>query len=246
MSIALLTNNNGGREFLSNANNVQNNSKHGVINGTGKKSSNSSLLNSLNEQKKILTDIKKEIMDKCLKDGGDMSAHKDELKDIDKQLANINDEISQAQADEVKETSNANKKNKKKGNSVESNSNDSEIQNLSESMRNVLSLSGGLAQTKNLISQKKLMTGNENALKIEIKADASRGVNSDYKDKKVNKIESGIRNIDNNIGTNLGNITRKIHDGEKNKSKICKNIKKYNDNVDNKIKGYGEKISVIA
>lgn len=246
MSIALLTNNNGVGEFLSNSNNVQHNSKHGVMIGTGKKSSNSSLLNSLNEQKKMLTDMKKEIMDKVLKDGGDMSAHKDELKDIDKQLKKINDEISQAEADEVKETSNANKKNKKKGNSVESNSNDPEVQNLSESMRNILSLSGSLAQANKIVAQKKLMVGNENILKFEIKEDASRGENTDYKDKKLNKIESGISNIDNNISTKLGNITKKIHDDEKNNSKTSKNIDKYKDHADNKIKGYGDNITVIA
>ncbi|WP_454051873.1 hypothetical protein [Clostridium sp. Marseille-Q7071] len=124
----------------------------------GKKSKKNSMLESLIEQKVNLMDSKNDIIEKALENGESPSSIKEKLDNIDKQIEEINEQISKIQCEEQRKSLGtediSKKKEKLKEKSNKLSVGESNKDNSEEKMTSVLSLSNNLSQAKALSSQK--------------------------------------------------------------------------------------------
>lgn len=203
------SNDNNGR---TEKNNTMNKSSMAV--SLGRKSKKNNMFENLIEQKVNLMDRKNDIIEKALENGESPSAIKEKLDNIDKQIEEINEQISKIQCEEQRKslgTEDASKKKEKlKEKSNKLSAEESNGDNSKEKITSVLSLSNNLSQAKALSSQRTSMSGEVRVLESEIKLDESRGIETIEKRKSVAKIKENIENITEKINDKLTDTNNKF------------------------------------
>lgn len=141
----------------------------------GKKDTGNGMMDSLLKQKETIIKNKNDLIARTQEDGGDISAIQDQLKNYEEQLKEIDTQISQAAAEEQRGSLNEEGKTEgsKKTNTMVSSSPQTEQEQQSVDMNNLLALSGRIKQSDTLQSSKINMENQLRVLKSEAQLDSS-------------------------------------------------------------------------
>ncbi|AKA71338.1 hypothetical protein [Clostridium scatologenes] len=191
------------------------------LNAHGKKSINGSnanvgktkkksALELLMEQKSKLQDSKNAIMAEGVKKGEDSLSIKQKTADIDKQIEEIDKQISQMQIED-KQKALGKDKDKNKGSKEKKLNNNCEADsNKSPSLDGVLNLSIGLNNFRNLSNIRNNIKGNIKELKADIDYDINfRHIDPIFSKKQLNKMEDGIKNLEEKLNESIKDINNK-------------------------------------
>lgn len=154
-----------------------------------------SLIESLMKQRESIQEMKNNLTERTLNNGGDIAAIKEQLKEFDKHLADIDAQIAEQQIDSQK---------KPNVDSVADKNNSADVN------EDILSKTVSLEQAERLHLAKNALTREDNRLESEVNLDANRGIFIDRKYDKLSDLEVRIQNIQERI-------TEKLEDN-KNKS----------------------------
>lgn len=183
------------------------------------KSSKNPIIESLMKQRESIEKMKNDLTDRTLNKGEDISMIKEQLKEFEKQISDIDKKIAEEQI---------NQRNNALGKNNNSNSNKSE-QHQTETEQLFIQAKT-LNQIKNISKVKSALNAETNTLKSEIKIDAGRGVFSNLKYNQLSNLESKINDIQQKIGKELKKQTDDKKDDEQNNSNVHnKQINNIND-----------------
>lgn len=147
------------------------------------------------KQRESIQEMKNNLTERTLNNGGDIAAIKEQLKEFDKHLADIDAQIAEQQIDSQK---------KPNVDSVAAKNNSADVN------EDILSKTVSLEQAERLHLAKNALTREDNRLESEVNLDANRGIFIDRKYDKLSDLEVRIQNIQERI-------TEKLEDN-KNKS----------------------------
>lgn len=209
---------------------TKNKSKSTALNSVPKQNSK---LDMLMEQKENLVKSKNSIIEDNLKNNGDQSSIKDRLDAIDKQIAEIDKQISRTKAEEQKISNKKDDSNKAKKNTTNRSSKPESKEAISEdNMNNLLTMASNISTTRTILAHK---NSAENRIKIiegDIKFDASLSLPSDPSRKlaAIDDLESSIERLDGEFNNKL----KEVNGSEKSlNDNVKKNISTINENTSN-------------
>ncbi|EET88588.1 conserved hypothetical protein [Clostridium carboxidivorans P7] len=185
------------------------------IHGSGTnigKSKKKSPLEMLMDQKSKLEDSKNTIMEEGLKNGEDPLSIKQKTADVDKQIQEIDNQISKLQLEDKQKALGKDKNKDKNRSSKEQalNNNYEADSNKSASLDGVLNLSTGLNNFRNLSNIRNNIKGNIKELKADIDYDIKfRHIDPVFSKKQLNKMEDGIKNLEEKLNESLKDINNK-------------------------------------
>ena len=149
-----------------------------------------SLVNSLMKQRENLLDMKSNLTERALEKGEAPSSLQEQMKEFEKQLADIDAQIAQAQKGKEESTNDTKKEENPK--TVE---------------EAIFSHAGSLEQTKTLHQVDRSLTREKVSLETEMKLDASRGVHSGHKADRLAKIEEQISFVQDSATQLVSSLT---------------------------------------
>ncbi|WP_459481192.1 hypothetical protein [Clostridium saccharoperbutylacetonicum] len=204
--------------------NVSNNSKNLSLKMKNDRSAN------LLKQKENINKAKNDFKDNALKQNMDPKAMKDKLDEYDKQLQDIDKEISQIEMEEQKKALN-NEADEKKADDKTDNQTNSQNKNQNTGSDNTTDLMNVLvtsSENLTIIKQNKSINvglkGEKNVLQSNIELDASRGSSKVDRDR--------LSKLDDTIKESQKNMFNSLHDISKNTEKINGDNLKGDDNID--------------
>lgn len=153
-------------------------------------SNKNSLVDSLMKQRENLLDMKSKLTERALEKGEDPSSLQEQMKEFEKQLADLDAQIAQAQKEKQESTNDTKKEEKPK--TVE---------------EAIFSHAGSLGQTKTLQQMDRSLTREKASLESEMKLDASRGVHSEYKADRLAKIDDQMTFVQDSLTQQVSNLT---------------------------------------
>ena len=153
-------------------------------------SNKNSLVDSLMKQRENLLDMKSNLTERAFEKGEDPSNLQEQMKEFEKQLADIDTQIAQAQKEKQDSTSNTEKDEKPK--------------TLEEA---IFSHAGSLEQAKTLNQMDRSLIREKATLESEMKLDASRGVHSEYKAGRLAKIDDQMTFIKDSLTPQVSSPT---------------------------------------
>lgn len=148
-----------------------------VISLQGKQSS---LIDTLMKQKMSIMEQKDSLISSTKKDGKSMDSIQSQLESYEKQLKDIDQQISEAMTKEMEKQAEKSRKEDNKPKTKQ------EIEN--ERLANVMDLSQGLEKAETVESVKTRVDGEARVLKSEIALDTMRGASKEAIEKKENKL----------------------------------------------------------
>lgn len=184
------------------------NGRNADIGKTKKKSA----LELLMEQKSKLQDSKNAIMAEGVKNGEDSLSIKQKTADIDKQIEEVDKQISKIQIDDKQKALGKDKDKDKNKSSKEQklNNNCEADSNKSPSLDGILNLSIGLNSFRNLSNIRNNIKGNIKELKADIEYDINfRHIDPIFSKKQLNKMEDGIKNLEEKLNESIKDINNK-------------------------------------
>lgn len=155
-------------------------------------SNKNSLVDSLMKQRENLLDMKSNFTERALEQGEDPSNIQEQMKEFEKQLADIDAQIAQAQKEKEKSTNDTEK--------------DEKTKTLEEA---IFSHASSLEQTKTLHQMDRSLTREKAALESEMKLDAKRGVHSEHKAERLVKIDDQTTFIQDSLTQQVSSPTPK-------------------------------------
>lgn len=180
--------------------------KNGANTGKTKKKS---ALEILMEQRSNLEDNKSAIMTEGLKNGEDPVSIKQKTGEIDKQIEEIDNQISKLQLEEKRKALGIEDKDKKSKEEASNNDSESDLKKTS-SLDGVLDLSTGLKKFQSLSHIKNTMKGNIKELEGDIDYDIKfRHIDPIESKKTLAKMKESINNVDEKLGESLKDINNK-------------------------------------
>lgn len=189
----------------------------------GGKPKRNSMLKSLMEQKINLIDSKNKFMEKAVKNGDDPLSIKEKIKGMDKQIKEINKQISKIQLEEQRKAiGNEDKIKKSKSSKQTSNDVSPNEAQTDCSMESILSLSCDLRKTKELSHQRNKMAGDARVLAAEIKVDEGRGIDPVAKRKQLDKMKDNVENITEKLGEYSKDVNTKVNNNTQ--SNVSNNV----------------------
>ncbi|MEK3913739.1 hypothetical protein [Paenibacillus sp. FSL H7-0331] len=175
------------------------------------------MIEALMKQKENLLENKNKLVEKTLKDGGQLDTIKDQIKELDQQLRLLDQQISQQQIDDQQKALGLDEESKKPTKAVAAETKtDNEVQ--AEQLHNIASLAGNLDQIERMSAQKNNMQGETRILKNEIKADEARSLSNlpaTGKREKLSNLNKGISDIEKRIGEMTQSTTEKLKEVNK-------------------------------
>ncbi|NMM62144.1 hypothetical protein HBE96_05465 [Clostridium sp. P21] len=184
--------------------NVSKSMKNGVQSGKTKKKSP---LEILMEQKSQLEDNKNTIVAEGLKNGEDAVSIKQKTADIDKQIQELDNQISKLQLEDKRKALGEDKSKNKKSKGEVSNNNSESNSKKTASLDGLLNVSVGFNNFKNLSHIRNNIKGNIRELKADIEFDVKfRHIDPVTSKKNLAKMEESINNVDEKISESLKDI----------------------------------------
>ena len=141
------------------------------------------LIENLLKQRESIQEMKQKLTDRTLESGQGLSTIKDQLKEYDQQIEEINAQITKEQQAEIEQMKEKQEEAAKK----------KETKNETESL---IDKSASLEQVKNLDKVKQSLVRERKVLENEVKLDAKRGVFSELKQKRLSQLNEGIQKAD--------------------------------------------------
>lgn len=167
------------------------------------------LIESLRKQKEKIIENKNELISRTLEKGGSMDSIKAKLETFEDQIKNIDNQVAQIMAEQLKQQAEEQKK-------VAYKKPKTEEEMETERLHSMVSMSSGLSQAKVVSSVKTKMDGESKVLGMEIKLDASRGRVGNSKREALADVQNRSANLISKIGENLGKVHEEIKDSNDN------------------------------
>ncbi len=155
-----------------------------------------SLIESLMKQRESIQQMKSDLSERTLENGGDLSSIKEQLKDFEKQIAEIDAQIAEQQMEEQKKATNQKDQEIKK-------------EQPANSMEDILGKSVSLEQMETLELSKNSLGREQNRLESEVALDARRGIFIDKKYEKLSDLEDRIQTVQEKVADQLQNAEDK-------------------------------------
>ncbi|WP_339258987.1 hypothetical protein [Lysinibacillus sp. FSL K6-3209] len=155
-----------------------------------------SLIESLMKQRESIQQMKSDLSERTLENGGDLSSIKEQLKDFEKQIAEIDAQIAEQQMEEQKKATNQKDQEIKK-------------EQPANSMEDILGKSVSLEQMETLEFSKNSLGREQNRLESEVALDARRGIFIDKKYEKLSDLEDRIQTVQEKVADQLQNAEDK-------------------------------------
>ncbi|WP_143100975.1 hypothetical protein [Paenibacillus sp. 1_12] len=175
------------------------------------------MIEALIKQKENLLENKNKLVEKTLKDGGQLDTIKDQIKEIDQQLRSLDQQISQQQIDDQQKALGLDEESKKHAKAVAAETK-TDTEEQADQLHNIASLAGNLDQIQKLSAQKNYMQSETRILKNEIKADEARSLSNlpaTGKREKVSNLNKGIADIEKRISEMTQSTTEKLKEVSK-------------------------------
>ncbi len=176
-----------------------------------------SLVDSLMKQRENLLDMKSNLTERALEKGEDPSSLQEQMKEFEKQLADIDAQIAQAQKE--KQDSKDDSKKEEKPKTIE---------------EAIFSQAGSIEQTKTLQKMDRSLTREKASLESEMKLDASRGVHSEYKAERLTKIDEQMAFVQDSLTDQVSSPTSNAAASETNNTKTVTIEEKVQNKLDEK------------
>ncbi len=182
--------------------------KNGAHSGKTKKKS---ALEILMEQKSNLEDNKSAIMAEGLKNSEDPMSIKQKTGEIDKQIQEIDNQISKLQLEEKRKALGAEGKDKNKKSKSEASNNESESDlKKTSSLDSIVNISAGLKNFQNLSHIRNTIKGNIKELEGDIEYDIKfRHIDPVASKKTLAKMKESINNVEEKLGESIKDINNK-------------------------------------
>lgn len=155
-----------------------------------------SLIESLMKQRESIQQMKSDLSERTLENGGDLSSIKEQLKDFEKQIAEIDAQIAEQQMEEQKKATNQKDQEIKK-------------EQPANSMEDILGKSVSLEQMETLELSRNSLGREQNRLESEVALDARRGIFIDKKYEKLSDLEDRIQTVQEKVANQLQNAEDK-------------------------------------
>ncbi|POZ55641.1 hypothetical protein LYSIN_00424 [Lysinibacillus sphaericus] len=155
-----------------------------------------SLIESLMKQRESIQQMKSDLSERTLENGGDLSSIKEQLKDFEKQIAEIDAQIAEQQMEEQKKATNQKDQEIKK-------------EQPANSMEDILGKSVSLEQMETLELSRNSLGREQNRLESEVALDARRGIFIDKKYEKLSDLEDRIQTVQEKVADQLQNAEDK-------------------------------------
>jgi len=155
-----------------------------------------SLIESLMKQRESIQQMKSDLSERTLENGGELSSIKEQLKDFEKQIAEIDAQIAEQQMEEQKKATNQKDQEIKK-------------EQPANSMEDILGKSVSLEQMETLELSKNSLGREQNRLESEVALDARRGIFIDKKYEKLSDLEDRIQTVQEKVADQLQNAEDK-------------------------------------
>lgn len=222
-----------------NLTNSINHNKMNSMNNIKESTKKNNLLQDLMKQKQGLIDHKNSLIEYSLKNNGDPKVLKSKTDEIDKQIKEIEKQISKIQVEDQQKKLNPNKdKDKSKTNKEVKNipaesSTEEKKQLLAKQLNSIVRVSNSMTKIKFLNKQKNIMTYEKNAISADIAADEARGKATKAKRDLVSKIDEGLDNTNKEISKS----TKEMYTEIKKNSRVTNpnktlNVNEVNNNSD--------------
>lgn len=168
-----------------------------------------SLTESLMKQKQKIIESKNELIGRTLEKGANMNSIKSQLESFEEQIKNIDEQIAQTIAEQIKQQTEDQKKMAYKKLKTEE-----EVQ--TERLNSIISLSSSLSQARVVSSVKTKVGGESRVLEMEIKLDESRGGVSTSKKERLADLQKQSANLTTQINESLIKVSEEIKDSNDN------------------------------
>lgn len=155
-----------------------------------------SLIESLMKQRESVQQMKSDLSERTLENGGDLSSIKEQLKDFEKQIAEIDAQIAEQQMEEQKKAPNQKDQEIKK-------------EQPANSMEDILGKSVSLDQMETLELSRNSLGREQNRLESEVALDARRGIFIDKKYEKLSDLEDRIQTVQEKVADHIQNAEDK-------------------------------------
>lgn len=192
-----------------------------------------SALQVLNKQLTQLMDYKKTISESAAKSGEDPKTTKQKLDDIDKQIQDIQKQITQMQIEERQKalgTSEEDKEEKAKKSSESKKSkepSDTAAINMSqEQMGSMIGAADSLEQAGKLMQTRKIMMGEASELGKEIASDLAKGFDPKWMINREAEIQGNLKNVAKKVSKKMDEANEKIKTGNTAEAEKTDKVKK--------------------
>lgn len=145
-------------------------------------SSSNSLVENLMKQRENLLEMKNNLTERALEKGENPSSLKEQMKQFEQQLADLDAQIAQAQQE--KQTTPNEQKKEEHPKTVE---------------EAIFSQASSLEQTKTMGQMERSLTREKASLESEMKLDATRGVQSEYKANRITEIDDQMEFVQKSL-----------------------------------------------
>lgn len=169
-----------------------------------------SLVELLMKQKQKIIESKNELVGRTLEEGGNIGSIKSQLESFEEQLKNINEQIAQTMAEQIKQQNEEQKKMEYKKPKTEE-----EVQ--TEHFNSIVNLSLSLDKTQVVSAVKTKTDGEARILETEIKLDESRGKASRIKKERLADLKKQSANLTTQINENLIKMNEEMKDRNDNR-----------------------------
>lgn len=180
----------------------------------GQKNKTQNFINSLMEQKQIITDAKTDLITKTLESGQGIDSIKNELKSYEEQLTAIDETIATTMLEEQKK---ALEEATGAGNKPQEKQPETEEELQAQKLKKMTEISGDISQVKIVSSTKRSVQGQIKVLEGEIKLDAmySQSSPTQSKMKKLNELKGRMADLSNQVADRLENVNQKVDSAKK-------------------------------
>lgn len=166
-------------------------------------SQSSNAMENLMKQRQHIQEMRSNLVERTLEDGQGVSTIKEQLKEFDKQIREIESEIAKEKMGKQEEST------EEKDKAIES-------ERPSSTMDQMIQSSVSLQHAKSITQAKGGLEREERTLKSEIKLDASRGVHIESKAERLSTIEERITKLNTQLAEQLkpSNSAEDVESGE--------------------------------
>lgn len=156
----------------------------------GSHNKKSSLIESLMKQRENILEQKNKLTERALDKGNDLSSLKEQMKALEKQISDIDAQIAQEQKGKLENKTPESKESAPK-----------------TTEESIFSKADSLEQTKTLSRMGRTLSREKVSLESEMKIDAKRGVHSEYKSNRLEKLKEQMTNVQGSLAESVKQTT---------------------------------------
>lgn len=156
----------------------------------GSHNKKSSLIESLMKQRENILEQKNKLTERALDKGNDLSSLKEQMKALEKQISDIDAQIAQEQKGKLENKTAESKESAPK-----------------TTEESIFSKADSLEQTKTLSRMGRTLSREKVSLESEMKIDAKRGVHSEFKSNRLEKLKEQMTNVQGSLAESVKQTT---------------------------------------